>query len=71
MSRALFLSIILWFGPGGAILPSRPLNSDAVARSGGQDPAEGLVLYGREHDGTLMRHGHERRSRQLSFPLPP
>jgi hypothetical protein len=30
------LRLILLFDPGGAILPSRPLTSFAVARNGGQ-----------------------------------
>jgi hypothetical protein len=65
VARSLPLHHSLVRPPGGAILPSRPLTGGAVARSGGQDrprlrAAEGLVLYGREHDGTLTRDGHGR-----------
>jgi len=47
------------FDPGGAILPPRPQFDCAIVSSGGQGwprfsrPPEGLVLDGREHDGTL------------------
>jgi hypothetical protein len=47
------------FDPGGAILPPRPQYDCAIVSSGGQGwprfsrPPEGLVLDGREHDGTL------------------
>ena len=50
---------ILLFDPGGAILPPRPQFDCAIVSSGGQGwphfsrPPEGLVLDGREHDGTL------------------
>src|ERR1700730_17891649 len=50
---------ILLFDPGGAILPPRPQSDCAIVSSGGQGwphfsrPPEGLVLDGREHDGTL------------------
>src|ERR1700687_2259232 len=52
-------SPILLFDPGGAILPPRPQFDCAIVSSGGQGwprfsrPPEGLVLDGREHDGTL------------------
>src|SRR5207344_1126347 len=50
---------ILLFDPGGAILPPRPQFDCAIVSNGGQGwprfsrPPEGLVLDGREHDGTL------------------
>ena len=50
---------ILLFDPGGAILPPRPQFDGAIVPSGGQGwprfsrPPEGLVLDGRENDGTL------------------
>src|SRR5580692_11478028 len=50
---------ILLFDPGGAILPPRPQFDCAIVSSGSQGwprfsrPPEGLVLDGREHDGTL------------------
>ena len=53
------VGLILLFDPGGAILPPRPQFDCAVVSSGGQGwprfswPPEGLVLEGREHDGTL------------------
>ena len=54
LSRPFFV-----FDPGGAILPPRPQFDCAIVSSGGQGwprfsrPPEGLVLDGREHDGTL------------------
>ena len=59
-------SFVAFFGsaPGGAILPSRPAYSAAVARSGGQGrpilgPPGGRVLDGREHDGRLVCVGSD------------
>ena len=55
----LALAPILLFDPGRAILPPRPQIDCTVVSSGGQGwpqflrPSEGLVLDGREHDGTL------------------
>ena len=54
--------------PLRSILPSRPLDPKAGARSGGQgwpaaasgSPTASGLLDGREHDGTLARHGHGR-----------
>src|SRR5262249_1781433 len=74
----LSLSPILLFGPGGAILPPRPLVPSAGARSGGQGwPAFGpprqaarSVLDGREHDGRMRRLGSDT-LRIAGSPLPP
>jgi len=59
-------SFVAFFGsaPRGAILPSRPAYSAAVARSGGQGrpilgPPGGRVLDGREHDGRLVCVGSD------------
>src|SRR4051794_10020298 len=65
-------SFVAFFGsaPRGAILPSRPAYSAAVARSGGQGrpilgPPGGRVLDGREHDGRLVCVGSDLQT----FPL--
>src|SRR5215471_14801998 len=61
------LSQILLFGPGGAILPPRPLVPSAGARSGGQGwPAFGATASGAQRP--CMGHSLSR-DEFHSFPL--
>src|SRR6202049_4255709 len=70
LSRPFFL-----FHPGGAILPPRPQSDCAIVSSGGQGwprfsrPPEGLVLDGREHDGTLAVSERKTTMRGSGAPL--
>jgi hypothetical protein len=64
------LPVLLWFDPAGGLLPSRPQNISADARSGGQGrparhqrgflAASRPLLDGREHAGPIVRSGLSR-----------
>jgi hypothetical protein len=66
LSGAVSSGPILWFGPGGAILPSRPRRYErqrAQRRSMmARQRHRRLVIDGREQDGILARHGTSRGS---------
>jgi hypothetical protein len=55
---------ILWFGPRGAFSrPGRSISMPSRTAAVKTGPVQGrrrLGLDGREHDGTLARHGHGR-----------
>jgi hypothetical protein len=59
--------------PGGAFLPSRPLDKSSGARSRPSRMARSatlaLVLEGREHDGTIVRNGQRRMGNLIPMVL--